>query len=124
MRFVNKTPRKRFTEHQRREVFNASKIPGIDAARCCYCGKMIMWNEDWEVAHNWPVSRWPWWLPASWRDSNANLLPAHKACNRAAGAEPMGFWQSLSLKTKLRIILVAIAFSLAAVIAIALACPS
>jgi len=97
------TDRHRYTPAERRRIFGADRIPLTPWAVCRYCGGIVH-RDNFHVAHEYPVSRWPWWLPKRWRDSLVNVGVAHPACNMSAGAEPMTFWQSISLRWKLRMI--------------------
>ena len=97
--------RKQFSEKERAEIFAADKIPGLNAARCRYCGGIIKAGEPWDVCHEEPASSWLWaFLPRGWRDARWQVGVSHPHCNRSAGAEPMTFWQSLSLRTKIRMV--------------------
>jgi len=93
--------RHRYTTAERRAIFDADRIPLTNVAVCRYCGGLVQFDSDWEVAHETPWSRF---------GSNAlsNVGVAHKRCNRAAGDEPMPVLKRLSLRTWLYFIAIAL----------------
>lgn len=107
-----------FTMKEREIIWSADKIPltgylpWVDNhgyGYCRYCGiksfiHPVQWN-DWHVAHEIPVSRWPRIFPLHWRDSFFNTGVAHPECNLAAGSQPMTVWQSVSLRWKIRLVI-------------------
>jgi hypothetical protein len=105
------------SKKKRQEIWDADKIPGLNAARCRYCGGIIKAGEPWDASHEEPYSSKLWLiLPKRFREAKWNYGVAHPHCNRSAGAAPMTVWQSLSLVTKLKLAAVAV---MAALIVIA-----
>ena len=98
--------RHRFTKSERERIWNADAIPltGGRYALCRYCNLPVRRDEDWHVAHEIAYSKWPKLFSSLGRDKLWNVGVAHSACNIRAGDAPMTFWQSISLRWKLRIV--------------------
>lgn len=96
--------RHHYSQHERELIFLADKIPLLPFAICRICNKPVSFHSDWEVAHEISVKNWPFFLPASWRDSLTNVGVAHKSCNRSLGPKNMSLLQSISLRWKLRLL--------------------
>jgi len=114
--------RKPLSAKTRKDVWDADRIPGTrflpwtrgyGYAVCRYCGGPVRWDDPWELGHEYSVKNTPFFIPRRWRDGKINLGVTHRRCNRRAGAKNMTFWQSISLRWKIRLIIILMAFFVA-----------